>query len=194
VRVFIGGVGYRNLQDYSFGLVVVDALVCSYPSSQVKVEDISDDPIAVVQRLQEESATHPFDLGIFVGSAQRRRRKTGTLSVYRWDRIPPAPDAVQGAISEAASGVIALDNVLVIAQHFNVLPPTVVVMELEPATHQFGNHLSSPVQLALARTCELVATLIGDASAASRIPEGRLALKRPPVLGFVSAPASDVVY
>lgn len=194
MRIFIGGIGYRNLSDYSFGTVVVDALVArGYSSSPVTVEDISYNPIATIQRLRDEHGA-PFDLAIVVGAAQRPQRKPGTLSVYRWDRALPAPEAIQAAITATLSGVIALNNILVIAEHFRILPSSVVVVEIEPGSDEFGDVLTPLVRAAVPRSSELIATLIADVSVASRIPEGRLDVNRPPALGFLSARRHDVVY
>ena len=88
-RVLIGGIGYRNLRDHSFGVVLVDALAALEWPPGVCVEDISYNPIAVVQRLQDEPIDGGFELAVIVGALQRPGRMPGTLSVYRWDNVLP---------------------------------------------------------------------------------------------------------
>lgn len=191
-RVLIGGIGYRNLRDHSFGVVLVDSLEQRSWPPGVLVEDISYNPIAVVQRLQDDAVDDRFALAVIVGAAQRPGRVPGTLSVYRWDNVLPGPDAIQAAVTEAVTGIIALDNTLVVARHFAALPETVVVMELEPDAHEFGDELTPAVSLALARASELVIALATDPAAASRIPEGSLGADRPRHTGLILAHVSDV--
>ena len=170
MRVLIGSVGYRNLSDYSFGIVVVDLLgLRSWPSAVV-IEDISYNPIAVVQRLQEEPADRRFDIAVVVSAAERPQRPPGTLSVYRWDTVLPPPDDIQAAVAEAVTGIISLDNTLVVTRHFGVLAETVVVVEVEPKLHAFGDEMSIEVTSSVARAYDVVANLALNPAAATRLP------------------------
>jgi len=174
-RVLIGGVGYRNLRDHSFGVVLVDGLDVSGWPPGVLVEDISYNPIAVVQRLQDDPPDQRFDLAVIAGALQRPGRTPGTLSVYRWDNVMPAPAGIHEAVTEAVTGIISLDNTLVVARHFDALPTTVIVLELEPDAHEFGSELTPAVAAALTRARALVTQLAFEPSAAARIPEGPIA-------------------
>lgn len=173
-RVLIGGVGYRNLRDHSFGVALVDGLDASGWPAGVSVEDISYNPIAVVQRLQDDLPGQRFDLAVIAGALQRPGRAPGTLSVYRWDNALPAPLGIHEAIAEAVTGIISLDNTLVVARHFDALPATVVVIELEPDAHEFGSELTPAVAKALSRARALVRQLAVEPSAAALIPEGAI--------------------
>jgi hydrogenase maturation protease len=177
-RVLIGGVGYRNLRDHSFGVALVDSLATGAWPSGVCIEDLSYNPIAVVQRLQDDAPDEGFDLAIMVGALQRPERNPGTLSVYRWDNMLPSAESIQAAITEAVTGIISLDNTLVVARHFGALPPTVVVVELEPEAHEFGDALTPAVAAALARAGDIVTCLARDPATAERIPSGSLAAPR----------------
>lgn len=173
-RVLIGGVGYRNLRDHSFGVVLVDGLDASDWPPGVSVEDISYNPIAVVQRLQDDLPDRRFDLAVIAGAIQRPGRAPGTLSVYRWDNVMPEPLRIHEAITEAVTGIISLDNTLVVVRHFDALPATVVVLELEPDAHEFGSELTPAVTQALTRARELVTQLACEPSAAALIPLGAI--------------------
>lgn len=192
MRVLVGGVGYRHLRDHSFGIVLVEALETHRWPAEVAIEDVSYNPIAVVQRLQDEPAAARFDLAIVAGAVERPGRAPGTLSVYRWDNVLPGADAIQASVTEAVTGIIALDNTLVVARYFNALPPTVVVMEVEPAAHECGDVLTPAVEAALSRAIELVNQIVDDPAAASRIPEGALGVDRPRHTGLILAQVSDV--
>lgn len=184
-RVLIGGVGYRNLRDHSFGVVLVDSLTTRDWPPDVSVEDISYNPIAVVQRLQDDPSERRFELAVIVGALQRPGREPGTLSVYRWDNVLPSAESIQEAVTEAVTGIISLDNTLIVARHFNALPATVVVLELEPDAHEFGDELTPAVARALARAREVVTQLALQPSTAALIPEGSLDAERARHTGVV---------
>lgn len=184
-RVLIGGIGYRNLRDHSFGVVLIDALATREWPSDVQVEDISYNPIAVVQRLQDEPSDRPLDLAVIVGALRRPGRAPGTLSVYRWDNMLPSAEEIQEAVTEAVTGIISLDNTLVVARHFGALPQTVIVVELEPDAHEFGDELTPAVAAALRRADEVVTHLAFDPSTANDVAEGSLAAERPRHSGVV---------
>ena len=72
-------------------------------------------------------------------------RRPGTVTAYRWDGVLPGDEEIQRAVTEAVTGVIALDNTLVVARHFGALPDEIVVVEVEPAVHEFGDTFSDAV-------------------------------------------------
>lgn len=172
MRVLIGGVGYRNLRDHSFGVLAVEALAPRAWPAGVSVEDISYNPIAVVQRFEDDPPERRFGLAIIVG-AMARGRPVGTLTVYRWDHVLPDAGAIQSAVAEAVTGVIALDNTLIVTRHFGALPPAVVV-EVEPGVHAFGQELSAEVGQALRRASEVITALACDPSSAQALPQAPL--------------------
>jgi Ni,Fe-hydrogenase maturation factor len=72
------------------------------------------------------------------------------------------------------TGVIALDNTLVVTRHFGALPDDVVVIEVEPAAEEFGDVFSEPVARAVDEVCALVTAMIADADVAQRLPRAPL--------------------
>lgn len=174
MRVLVGGIGYRNLRDHSIGAAVADRLMeRSWPDGVV-VEDVSYNPIALIQRLEDEPTERRFDRAILVSGISRAGRQPGTIAVYRWDGALPAAEAIHTAVTEAITGVIYLDNTLVVSRYFGALPNEVVVVEVEPALHEFGDALSSAVSAAFEPVCELVTMLATDAAAAARVAEAPL--------------------
>lgn len=174
MRVLVGGVGYRNLRDHSAGPAVVDRLRARRWPPEVVVEDLSYNPIAVVQRLQDEPAGRRFERVILVGAVARGRRP-GRVTAYRWDGRLPPDEEVQRAVTEAVTGVIALENTVVVAGHFGALPEDVVVVEIEPAAHEFGETFTAAVATAIARACRLVTRLALSPEAAAALPRAGLA-------------------
>lgn len=169
MRTLIGVVGYRNLRDFSAPFEVLDGLSPRDLGDDVVLEDISYNPIAVVQWLQGMSVEDRFDRAIFVSSLERGRAP-GTVTAYRWDGDMPPDDQVQQSVTEAVTGIIALENTVVIGRYFKVLPLEVVLIEIEPRDHEFGPELSPPVRRAVDVACALVRRLALEPDAIDDLP------------------------
>lgn len=169
-RVLIGGLGYRHLRDHSVGILVYERLAEREWPPFVTIEDVSYNPVAVSQRLMDVRDGEGFDVAIVVASAERRTRPAGTIAAYRWDQALPDPTAIQAAVAEAVTGVIALDNSLIVVRYFGGLPATVVVLEVEPEAHEFGEDLSAVVAPSVDALCDLAARLAREPALAERMP------------------------
>ncbi len=77
-------------------------------------------------------------------------------------------------MTEAVTGVIALDNTLIVTRHFGGLPDEVLVVEVEPGVHEFGEAFGDAVAGVFDEVCELVAVLATDADAVARLPRAPL--------------------
>ena len=141
-RVLIAGVGYRNLRDMSIGPVLIDQLAAVPWPPGVDVEDLSYGPVAVVHSLRE--ATPPYGRLVVVAGVQRSYTP-GTVSCYRWDGQLPGPVEIQARIEEALTGVIDLDNLLIVAKHFDALPNEVIVVEIQPEDTEWGEAFSGQI-------------------------------------------------
>lgn len=144
-RVLVGGVGYTCLGDLSVGPTLIERLLARSWPPGVVVEDLSYGPIDVLFRLQ---ASPPFSAAVLV-TAVLRGRVPGSLHRVRWVSPRPSRDEVQARVAEAISGVISLDNLLCILDHFGALPPEVIVLEVEPLEETWGLDFSPPVLAAL---------------------------------------------
>lgn len=155
MRTLIGAIGYRNLRDHSAAFEVLDRLALTEWGQDIVLEDVSYNPIALVQWLEELPPHERFDQAILVSGVQRAGRLPGTFTMYEWDRVLPSGDLIQQAITEAVTGIISLDNTLIIAGYFRALPG-VTVIEIEPAEHAFGFELSPAVERAVDAVCALI--------------------------------------
>ena len=153
MRVLVGGVGYRNLRDDSVGPWVADMLA-ERAGDGVEVEDLSYGPVAVSHNLRERP---PYDR-LVVAAAVRRGRAPGTVERYRWRGALPAPEEIQERVAEAVTGVISLDNLLVVCGAFGGLPEDVRVVEVEPGDEGWGEQFSPAVEAALPEVLEAVWT------------------------------------
>ena len=137
--ILLAGVGYSHLSDLSFGPLLVERLQGMSWPEDVQIEDLSYGPIGVLMRLEDEPAH--FDKAIFAGAVERDR-SPGTLNMYRWKGGPSDLEQVQARVAEAVTGVIGLENLLVIMDHFGVLPAHTTVIELEPVDQEWGMEMS----------------------------------------------------
>lgn len=174
MSVLVGGLGYRNLRDHSAGIVVSDTLMERTWPEGVSVEDVSYNPVALVEHLKEER----YGRMVIVAAIERPGRLPGQVIAYRWDGMLPSSELIQAAVVDAVTGVIHLDNTLIVTRYFGGLPDETAVVEIEPEVHEFGESFSTKVADAFETLCALVTTLAVD-------PQALLALPRAP-LGGVS--------
>jgi len=138
--ILVAGVGYQHLSDLSFGSVLVERMQAMEWPDDVCVEDFGWGPISILHWF-EESPGKKFERAIFAGAVESGR-EPGKLYTYAWLADMPDPEVVQERISEALTGVISLENLLIIAQHFEALPSDTTVIELEPVEQEWGSDLS----------------------------------------------------
>ncbi len=146
-RTLIAGVGYRNLRDLSAGNAIVDTLLAMDWPSGVEVEDLSYGPMDALFRFKEAA----FERLIVIGAVARPGRIPGEVYRSRWRYEAKPPDQVQARVAEAVTGVISLDNLLIICAHFEVLPPDTIVIEIEPEDGDWGEEFSPRVAAAADR-------------------------------------------
>jgi len=141
-RVLVSGIGYSNMSDLSFGRVLYGEMAeMSWPD-HVHVEDLNFGPVMIYQWLEESPIK--FDKVVLV-SAANRGREPGTLEVYAWDGVLPDNAGIQACIGEAVTGVLSLENLLIVCKHFGVLPADVTIIEIEPQNVDYGLEFSSIV-------------------------------------------------
>ena len=182
-HTLVGAIGYRFLRDHSASMVALDRLFVEDWPAGVIVEDLSYGPIALVPRLEEGG----FGRAILLAAVSRPGRAAGSVTAYRWDGILPAAEDIQAAVTEAVTGVISLDNALVITRHFRALPDDTIVIEIEPATEAFGEELTPAVAEAVNSACLLVRALVAGERVADPLP--RSALGGRPAEDFASLPS-----
>ena len=154
MRVLVGGVGYRFLRDESVGPWAAEQLA-ERAGGDVEVEDLSYHPVGFVHNLQ---AREPYDRLVLVASV-RRGRPAGTIEVYRWDGLLPDRDGIQDRVAEAVTGVISLDNLLIVGGALGEMPEDVRVVEIEPGPEQWGDGFSDVVTERLDEVLEAAWTL-----------------------------------
>jgi hydrogenase maturation protease len=149
--VLVGGIGYRNLRDGSVGIHVIGRLA-GRAGDGVEVEDVSYHPVGLSQNLQDRP---PYDRVVLVAGVARGRAP-GTVTAYRWDGQLPDDEQIQARVSEAVTGVISLDNTLVVCGALGGFPEDVRIVEVEPASEEWGEGLSPEIEERLPEVAEAV--------------------------------------
>jgi hydrogenase maturation protease len=155
-RVLIGGVGHPYLRDTSIGPTLVPVLKQMEWPDGVDIYDLHFGPIHVVQWLEEKPGY--YDRVVLISGIKREREK-GETYAYRWDRVLPDDREIHERICEAVTGIIGVDNLLIIGGHFGVWPDEVAVVEVEPCEEEFGAELSELVSRAVPAIIDLVRQL-----------------------------------
>lgn len=149
----VSGIGYSNLSDMSFGRVLLGRLAELEWPPNVRVEDLNFGPIMILQWLEESLVK--YDRMVLVNAAKRGRR-AGTLEVYRWHGQLPDEREIQARVEEAVTGVIDMENMLVICKHFGELPEEVTIIEVEPENESWGPEFSPSVAARVGEAVEIV--------------------------------------
>jgi hydrogenase maturation protease len=108
--------------------------------------------VGLSQNLQDRD---PYDRVVLVGSIARGR-EPGTVEAYRWDGELPAREAIQERVSEAVTGVISLENTLIVCGALGGLPDDVRVVEVEPEDQGWGDGFSPTIESTLPEVVEAV--------------------------------------
>ncbi|MFN2489510.1 MAG: hypothetical protein ABR529_07205 [Actinomycetota bacterium] len=149
--VLVGGVGQLYQGDLDLGRLVVARLTGRALGRGVVVEDLHYGAIAVSQRLEDLKA----DALILVG-AEERGRPPGTIERRRIRQVTVPPASAQAAVHDAGTGYVTIDLVVAVGAAFGALPDRTVTVEVEPASVQPSEHLSSAAGDALERAIEVV--------------------------------------
>ncbi|MDQ6776904.1 MAG: hydrogenase maturation protease [Actinomycetota bacterium] len=154
MRVLVAGVGYRFLRDGSLGPYMADTLA-PRAGNGVEVEDLGYHPIGFKQNLDDRP---PYDRIIFVAGIARGRAP-GTVEAYSWDHALPDEREIQDRVSEAVTGIISLDNLLIVTEALGTLPDDVRVVEAEPADENWGEGFSPEIEAKLTEIEEVIWSL-----------------------------------
>ena len=125
----IGIVGYYGfVRGYPLGPELMERLQAMPWPDGVEIREMNWGPVAIVQDFQAQPRKP--ERVVLVGALDRGMAE-GTVSCRRWAGGTLALDAVQRRMFEAVTGVISLDNLLVIGAHFGVWPEETFSVELQ---------------------------------------------------------------
>ena len=129
MRTLIGIVGYCGfVRGYPLGPELMERLRALPWPEGVEIREMNWGPVAIVQDFQAQ-ALKPERV-VLVGALDRCLAD-GTVSCRRWAGAALDTAAVQLRMFEAVTGVISLDNLLVIGAHFGIWPAQTFSVELQ---------------------------------------------------------------
>ncbi|GAC1431661.1 MAG: hypothetical protein NVSMB68_04020 [Thermoanaerobaculia bacterium] len=156
-RVLIAGVGYRNLRDMSLGPLLIDRLQESQWPEGTEVEDLSYGPIAIMHSFDERPR---YDRMVFISGA-KRGGQPGQIYRSQWKHQLPDEDEIHQRVVEAITGVVDLENLLIVTTYFKKLPADVVVFEVEAEDDSFGEAMTPVVENAIPQLIEQLRAAAG---------------------------------
>ena len=141
----IGIVGYYGfVRGYPLGPELMERLQAMPWPDGVEIREMNWGPVAIVQDFQAQPRKP--ERVVLVGALDRGMAE-GTVSCRRWAGGTLALDAVQRRMFEAVTGVISLDNLLVIGAHFGVWPAQTYTVELQWAESGLGDLVLGEIEL-----------------------------------------------
>ena len=136
--VMVGIVGDSAVvESYPLGPHLLEELEAIFGEDpNVILENFTWSPVHIVQRLQGGEMERP-DRVILVGLAADTN-KPGTVSAHRWIGGSQPEVMVQERIYEAVTGIVDLENTLMIGSYFKVWPTECLTVEVDLAADTFG--------------------------------------------------------
>lgn len=135
-KTLIGTVGYHILGNHSMPPMLFQHLKdISWPD-HIKVDELNWGPVAVVQMFEAESPS--FQKVIILCAIEREERSIGDITVYKWLGHLPDEEQIQACVGDAATGVISVENLLVIGEYFKIWKEEVYLVDVEPGPEVAG--------------------------------------------------------
>ncbi len=146
-KTLIGTVGYHILGNHSMPPMLYSHLQELDLPVHVKVDELNWGPVAVVQMFQAEDP--PFEKVIILCAVERSGRKIGQIDVFKWLGTLPDEEQIQACVGDAATGVISVENLLVIGEYFKVWKDEVYLVDVEPGPEIAGEDWTKDMQDAI---------------------------------------------
>jgi len=143
-KVFIGTVGYHNLRNHSIGPALLPQLQKMTWAPGVDIDELNWGPIAIVQKFQS-LPTH-YDRFILLAAIERPGRNMGEITVFQWQGKLPDEELIQRCIGDAVTGVISVENLLIIGEYFKIWTGETLLVDVEPGPEQVGEDFTEEVQ------------------------------------------------
>jgi hypothetical protein len=132
------------LRNHSVGPILLpDIRQIDWPDAVV-VEEMNWGPIAIVQYFQ--TLQTPFDRVVFLVAIERPNRKIGDIDIFQWKGGLPSETQIQACVGDAATGVISVENLLIIGEYFKIWPKELYLVDVEPGPESAGEHLTESVR------------------------------------------------
>lgn len=146
-KTLIGTVGYHILGNHSMPPMLFQDLQNLSLPDHIKVDELNWGPVAVVQMFEAENP--PFEKVIILCAVERKGRVIGQIDVFKWMGKLPDEEQIQACVGDAATGVISVENLLVIGEYFKVWKDEVYLVDVEPGPEVAGEQWTQEMQDAI---------------------------------------------
>ena len=145
-QVAIGLIGYYQfVRGYPIGPELRERLEELHRQDEdIVIMEMNWGPIAIVQDFQANSIS--YDRIVLIAAVDRGL-DAGTVTCRHWIGGKLDVLAVQERVFEAVTGVISLDNLLVIGEHFGIWPEEVITVEIQLANSAFGDLVLAELEI-----------------------------------------------
>ena len=136
-KIGIGLVGYYQfVRGYPIGPTLKEYIDAADWADNVEIKEMNWGPIAIVQEFQAEKINYDRFLLI---TAVDRGLPAGTVTCRRWVGGEIDIMDTQDRVFEAVTGIISMDNLLVIGEHFEIWPKEVITIEAQVVETAMGD-------------------------------------------------------
>lgn len=143
-HIAIGLVGYYQfVRGYPLGPELKARLEHSN-RDDIEIREMNWGPIAIVQDFQANPIQ--YDRIVLVATVDRNL-EPGAVTCRQWLGGELDNKIVQDRIFEAVTGIISLDNLLVIGEHFKIWPKELITVEVQLQDSSFGDFVLSELEL-----------------------------------------------
>ncbi|MEM1431422.1 MAG: hypothetical protein AAGG09_18355 [Pseudomonadota bacterium] len=134
----VGIVGYSAILDhYPLGPPLMEGLKSALAEvPDVRVENFTWSPVHVVQRFETGEMARPSRI-VLVGTSAVST-EPGVVCAFRWTGGERDPNEVQERVYEAVTGIVDLENTLMIGEQFGVWPSETFTVEADMPPDTFG--------------------------------------------------------
>ncbi len=144
-RIALGLVGYYQfIRGYPLGPELKQRLDSISWRHQVDLKEMNWGPVAIVQEFQASQIA--YDRVVLIAAVQRGG-EVGSVTCRQWLGGELKVMEVQNRIFEAVTGIISVDNLLVIGAHFKIWPRELIVIEVELPDDAIGNMVLKELEI-----------------------------------------------
>lgn len=145
-QVVIGLVGYYQfVRGYPIGPELLERLEeIHQQGDEFVIKEMNWGPIAIVQDFQASAVS--YDRIVLVAAVDRGL-DPGTVTCRHWIGGKLDLQAIQERVFEAVTGIISLDNLLVIGEHFGIWPDELITVEVQLADSAFGDLVMAELEI-----------------------------------------------
>ena len=156
-KTIVGTVGYHILGNHSLPPMLLPHLKELNLPEYVAVEELNWGPVAVVQMFEAEQP--PYERVIILCAIERLGRSIGQVDVFQWKGRLPDEGQIQACVGDAATGVISVENLLVIGEYFKIWHDEVYLVDVEPGPEVAGENWTQEIHDCIPEVISTIKTL-----------------------------------